>query len=71
MISQKLVDDFIKSVNDKSVEVAKIDGLTLQTITWLQSWPKLLDPIYQAGKADGIKEGVKREREKARILKSN
>jgi len=67
----EIINAYIKAFQEETDKIAKEPNDLVKGIMWFQSIDKLLQPIWQDGFDDGVKEGVAKEKEKCRITKSN
>jgi len=67
----ELINNYLKDTQKTAEKISLEPDQTKQAIMWLQHIEKILEPIWQDGYDEGLKEGIKKEKEKARILKSN
>ena len=70
-MKQELIDKFIKDTQVLANETNKITSLSTQILAYFEGIKKILFPIWEDGFNEGVKEGIRKERERVRITKSN
>jgi len=60
-MKQEVIDKFMKDLQVFNDELNSIKSPTIQAITWLQNFPKLLEPVWKDGYDSGLKEGQKQK----------